>query len=174
MSGKGQLPQETWSYVQVVTGRPLAEWSAGAAKWNDDGMPDDVPCPTLASLAANSDAVKQEALALDSNWLPWGVQLLGNWTKSEVLANYEKVRRSHLAVLGDKEPMIVVAYGPSGMSKRFLVRVAENTHEEAERTCGQLQLQKVACFVIRNPTEEEMLAKARRYARLVSNARGHP
>lgn len=170
MSGKAQLPQETLSYVQLVTGQSIADWLSGAAKWTDEGTPNDLPCPALASLTANSDSAEQSDLPATSNWLPWGVQLLGDWTKGEVLANYEKLRRRHLAVLGDKDPMIVIAYGPSGMTKRFLVRVAENTREEAELDCKDLQRQGVACFAIRNPTEQESLARARRYARLMSDA----
>jgi hypothetical protein len=170
LSGKRQLPQETLRYVQIVTGQPITAWSSGSAKWNDQVMPDDIPCPTFADIATEADPGRARAIPTVSNWAPWGVQLLGNWTQGEVLADYEKLRRGHLSVLGDKDPMIVVAYGPSGMTKRFLVRVAENTREEAQRVCTELRRQNVACFAVQTPTEQEVLAKARRYARLMSYA----
>jgi hypothetical protein len=55
ISGRDRLPQETRSYVQIVTGRSISDWSGGAANWTDDGTPSDLPRPTLASPAASSD-----------------------------------------------------------------------------------------------------------------------
>ena len=107
-------------------------------------------------------------------WAPWGVQLLGDWKQGEVLASYEKLRRRHLTVLRDKDPLIVVTYGPSGMSKRFLVRVAENTRQEAEQVCSKLQHEGASCFAVRNPSEQETAVRSERYARLTAYAQTYP
>ena len=89
------------------------------------------------------------------------------------MAGYEKLRRRHL-VLQDKEPLIIVTFGPSGMSKRFLVRVAESTRQDAEQLCFRLKQESAACFAVRNPSEEEIAANAQRYSRLTSGAPMYP
>jgi Transglycosylase SLT domain len=170
LSGKNSLPQETVEYVQIVTGKPIAEWSSDrSGKWDGTTLPKEVPCSTLARLSTEPSSPDRPLLP-PPNWAPWGVQLLGNWTQGEVLASYEKLRRRHLAVLRDKDPLIVVTYGASGMSKRFLVRVAESTREEAEQLCSRLQHEGASCFAVRNPNEQEIAVSAQRYARLTTYA----
>ena len=68
-----------------------------------------------------------------------------------MLANYEFLRRKYLSALGDKDPLVVVTYGPSGRTKRYLVRVAESTRQEAELRCRKLQTLGGSCFVLRRP-----------------------
>lgn len=174
LSGRISLPQETLRYVQIVTGKPIAEWSSGlSSKWDGITMPKDVPCYTLADIVSGPGLSENHSLT-PPNWAAWGVQLLGNWAQGQVLASYERLRRRYFNILGDKDPLVVVAYGPSGRSKRFLVRVAEDTREGAERFCSKLRHEKVSCLTIRNPTQQEIAAKAERYAHLMSYAQGHP
>jgi Transglycosylase SLT domain len=163
LSGKNSLPQETVEYVQIVTGKPIEEWSSDlSSKWDGVALPKEVPCSTLARLSTEPSS--HDMPVPPPTWAPWGVQLLGNWTQGEVLASYEKLRRRHLAVLRDKDPLIVVTYGPSGMSKRFLVRVAENTRQEAEQVCSKFQQEGASCFAVRNPNEQETAVRSERYA----------
>lgn len=173
LSGGYLLPQETLSYVKIVTGKPLAEWSSGGlVRWNSAAMPTDIPCDPSAHML-HEPVLSLELPPISSAWAPWGVQLLGNWTQGEVLAGYEKLRRRHSNIIGDKDPLVVVAYGPSGMSKRFLVRIAEDTREAAERLCSKLQHERVPCFTMLNPTHQEAVAKAERYTHLLSYAQGY-
>jgi hypothetical protein len=170
LSGKNSLPQETIEYVRIVTGKSIEEWSSPiSSRWTGVPLPNDVPCSTLARLVSSSPTSLDKPV-LPSNWAPWGVQLLGNWKQGEVLAGYEKLRRRHLAVLQDKEPLIVVTYGPSGMSKRFLVRVAESTRQEAEQLCFKLRQEGTSCFAVNNPSEQEIAINVQRYSRLTSHA----
>jgi hypothetical protein len=172
LSGRNSLPQETVEYVRIVTGKPIEEWSSrNLSKWTGVTLPNEVPCSTLASSISSASSSHDRP---PSNWGPWGVQLLGNWTQGEVLAGYEKLRRRHLAVLQDKEPLIIVTYGPSGMSKRFLVRVAESTRQDAEQLCFRLKQESAACFAVRNPSEQEIAVNAQRYSRLTSGAPMYP
>ena len=45
--GRGSLPKETRSYIQIVTGHSAAEWSGGAAQSNL-ALPEGVPCSQMA------------------------------------------------------------------------------------------------------------------------------
>ena len=150
LSGKSQLPGETIAYVRLITGRSVSDWvSLQPPHWEGVEIPRGVPCTALANLSDNAPPQNLSAPRV-SPWAPWGIQLAGHWTQGQVLGSYEKLRRRYLAVLGDRDPLVVVTYGPSGRSKRYLARVAENTRQEADQLCKRLQSAGGSCFVVRN------------------------
>ncbi len=168
LAKKGQLPKETLRYVEAVTGQSITNWSTGEQTWAVKGVPSVVACPWDQE---PSEVRETAALPISTNWLPWGAQLAGDWKEGKVLATYEKLRRRHLDVLGEKNPFVTAVYGPSGMSKRFVVRVATTTQDDAEALCARLRTEAVSCFAVRNKTDDEVTAEARRYARLISYRR---
>ena len=140
LSGKTNLPAETIAYVRTVTGRSIAEWaSTQSPTWGAE-IPKGVPCTSLANMSPNkSPSQKGNNVPKVSGWTPWGVQLLGDFSETKVLARYENLRRKYSKVLGDKDPLVVTTNGPSGRTKRYLARVAESTRQEAEQLCNRLQ-----------------------------------
>lgn len=153
LSGKINLPAQTMAYVRLITGRSIAEWtSSRSSSWESSEIPNGVPCTALANLDPIAPSPQNEGIRPKmSAWAPWGVQLIGDWTQEQVLARYERLRRKYSSVLGDKDPLVVITYGPSGRTKRYLARVAENTQQEAEQRCKRLQVVGGSCFAIRNP-----------------------
>jgi hypothetical protein len=157
LSGKTHLPAETVAYVRLVTGRPISEWtSTQPAALHHAGIPKGVPCRSLVN--ANLDPIGSSSQNHSSElkvspWAAWGVQLLGDFTREKVLARYQNLRRKYSTVLADKDPLLVMTNGPSGRTKRYLARVAENTREEAEQLCKRLQSAGAACFAVRNPEQ---------------------
>jgi hypothetical protein len=153
LSGKQvRLPAETIAYVRLVTGRSMSEWtSPQPLQWEGIEIPKQIPCASLANLISSQASPQNESAPEISPRPAWGVQLIGDWTKGQVLAHYEKLRRRYATVLGDKDPLVVITYGPSGLSKRYLVRVPENTRQEADQTCARLQSAGGSCFVIGDP-----------------------
>ena len=151
--------------MRLVTGYSVAEWTSPA----QDGVEiiKGAPC-TIPPVVANELGRQNEAPLGISQWAPWGVHLAGHWTRGHVLASYEKLRRKFVNVLGDKEPLVVITYGPSGRTKRYLVRVAENTPQAAEQLCTRLQAEGGSCFVVRNRTEHEQMNLERLARRLPS------
>jgi len=153
LSGKIHLPAETMAYVRLVTGHPIADWiSNQPSLWEPSRIPTGVPCTALASLnrIERLPAKTESTTTKMAAWAPWGVQLIGDWTQEQVLARYETLRRKYASVLADKDPLVVITYGPSGRTKRYLARVAENTQEEAEQFCKKLQAVGGPCFAVRN------------------------
>jgi len=156
LSGKIHLPAETMAYVRLVTGRSIAEWtSRQPTPLESSEIPKGVPCKALASLEPDKNVDKASSQIERGGrklaaWAPWGVQLIGDWTQDQVLARYENLKRKYPSVLGDKDPLVVITYGPSGRTKRYLARVAENTEQEAEQLCKRLQAVGGSCFAIRN------------------------
>jgi len=157
LSGKTHLPAETVAYVRLVTGRPISEWtSTQSAALHHADIPKGIPCRSLAKtnlepIAPSSQNPSSELKV--SPWAAWGVQLLGDFTREKVLARYQNLRRKYSTVLADKDPLLVITNGPSGRTKRYLARMAENTREEAEHLCKWLQSAGAACFAIRNPEQ---------------------
>ena len=152
LSGKSHLPAETIAYVRIVTGRSVSEWASKQSTSSDAEIPKGVPCTSLANLKPiKSSPQNQNNGPKLSAWAAWGVQLLGDFSEAKVLARYENLRRTYSGVLGDKNPLVVTTNGPSGRTKRYLARVAENTREEAELLCSRLQSAGGSCFAIRNP-----------------------
>jgi Transglycosylase SLT domain len=79
--GRGSLPKETLSYIQIVTGHSALEWSGGPAQSNL-ALPEVVPCSQMAKSfdpTANSEKDQRgdHASSSPSPKPGWGVQLVG-------------------------------------------------------------------------------------------------
>ena len=148
-AGRGTLPGETQAYVRIVTG-----YSAEA--WRAQPMPQLPSSPTatgehcveIAKLMIDTPRRRRD-LTTDPAWGPWGVQLAGNWSEGRVLATYERLRRKHEAVLGDRLPLILTARRND--LPTYAVRVSEKTRADADALCAKLRAKGGACVVFRNP-----------------------
>ncbi len=94
---------------------------------------------------------RRRDLTADPAWGPWGVQLAGNWSEGRVLATYERLRRRHEAVLGDRLPLVLTARRRD--LPTFSVRVSEKSRAEADTLCAKLRAAGGACIVFRNPRD---------------------
>ena len=148
-AGRSTLPGETQAYVRIVTGFSAEAWTA-------QPMPQIQSSPTatgercieIAKLMNDTPRLRRD-LTTDPAWGPWGVQLAGNWSEGRVLATYERIRRKHEAVLGDRLPLIL---NPRRTDlPAFSVRVSEKTRAEADALCAKLRAGGGACVVFRNP-----------------------
>jgi hypothetical protein len=149
-AGRGGLPSETRAYVRIITGRPVDDWAVPAPPdWAESELPPGVPCSELGPMIAAAPAPRPER---NPAWGPWGVQLAGNWSEGKVLASYERLRRSHAAILRDRFPLVLRSRTAGrGSAARHLIRIAENSRAEADRLCAQLQASGGHCIVLRNP-----------------------
>ena len=152
LSGRIHLPAETVAYVQIVTGRPISEWtSTQSPSWAGPEIPKGVPCTSLADLRPSVLAGQNESSTPKvSAWAAWGVQLLGDFTQAKLLVRYKNLRRKYSTVLGDEDPLVVLTNGPSGRTRRYLARVAGSTQHDAEQLCRRLQAVGGSCLVVRN------------------------
>jgi len=153
LSGKVHLPAETIAYVRIVTGRPISEWtSTPQPALERTAIPKAVPCASLANLSPIAPLQQSQSNTTKvSPWAAWGVQLLGDFTRARVVTRYENLQRKYPTILAQKDPLVVITNGPSGLTKRYLARAAENTRQAAEQLCKRLQSAGAACFTIKNP-----------------------
>jgi hypothetical protein len=150
LAGRRRLPFETQAYVRIITGYAAEEWASKtppqlAASSN---TPPGGRCVEFAKLMIDRPHRRRD-LTTDPAWGPWGVQLAGTWSEGRVLATYERLRRKHDDILGERLPLVLQAYrrAPS----RFLVRVSESSRKDADGLCAKLRSAGTACVVLRNP-----------------------
>lgn len=149
LAGRRRLPNETQSYVLIITGYPAQSWASQPPTMESPGTPAGVRCVELAKLMIDRPPHRRLDLTSNPAWGPWGVQLAGTWSEGRVLATYEQLRRKHGAVLGDRLPLVLSARrrAPSA----FLVRVSESSRKDADALCAKLKAAGGACVVLRNP-----------------------
>ena len=151
LAGRSRLPLETQAYLRIITGHSAEEWTAKPPpRIESSATPTGERCIEIASLMKEVPR-RRRNLTADPAWGPWGVQLAGNWSEGRVLAHYERLRRKHEAVLGDRLPLILTARRRD--LPTYSVRVSEKTRAEAEVLCGKLRAAGGACIVFRNPRD---------------------
>ena len=151
LAGRSRLPLETQAYLRIITGHSAEEWTAKPPpRIESSATPTGERCIEIASLMKEVPRRRRD-LTADPAWGPWGVQLAGNWSEGRVLAHYERLRRKHEAVLGDRLPLIRTARRRD--LPTYSVRVSEKTRAEAEVLCGKLRAAGGACIVFRNPRD---------------------
>jgi hypothetical protein len=151
LAGRGFLPFETQAYVRIVTGYTAEAWnSKPLPQLESSTAPAGARCTEIAKQMIESIR-RRLPLTASPAWGPWGVQLAGNWSEGGVLASYERLRRKHAAVLGDRLPLVL--YARRGAGSTFVVRVSEKSRGDADTLCAKLRAAGGACVVVRNPSD---------------------
>ena len=121
LAGTGGLPQETISYVAIVTGRDVEAWRATPA-------PDLRPEPDFSCLAFAGDAGRRraptgtaETATGDESGLPppkaWAVILVASFNRVALTAEYAATRAKLARVFDAKPSGPIAASQPDGASK---------------------------------------------------------
>ncbi|OFW98816.1 MAG: hypothetical protein A3D94_05225 [Alphaproteobacteria bacterium RIFCSPHIGHO2_12_FULL_66_14] len=156
LAGRSRLPFETQAYLRIITGHSAEEWTAkpppqlSSSATPPSNTPTGERCIEIAKLMIDSPRRRRD-LTADPAWGPWGVQLAGNWSEGRVLAHYERLRRKHEAVLGDRLPLVLNARRRD--LPAFSVRVSEKSRADANALCAKLRAAGGACVVFRNPRD---------------------
>jgi hypothetical protein len=155
LAGEGGLPAETRTYVRLVTGLAADEWAA-IARGDRPAPPARGPSLTCGGIvatlrrpgrppAAAPDAIEEAAFA------PWGVQLAGNFSKTQALASFGRARARYAGVLGDLHPMVIGTRLRSRGTRTFYrVRVPAETRQSADALCASIRKVGGACVVLRS------------------------
>ncbi|WP_454915804.1 lytic transglycosylase domain-containing protein [Xanthobacter sediminis] len=145
----GGLPQETRTYVRLITGRTAEDWAALQRQAAPPPEDADAPClATLAALRQGAPAPEGEPNAL---FAPWGVQISGNFSKDLALASFRRAAGKYQAVFGDQVP-VILATRMAGRGARtfYRVRLPAQTRAEANALCTRLRKAGGPCIVLPN------------------------
>ncbi len=158
LAGKGELPGETRSYVEIITGRSADDW-ANKARGGTSAKPAEEAPPTrclilAAAFRRGTDRRMMEAYRgpiEESPIAPWGVQLAGNFSKDRALASYARAKQRHAAILGEVAPMVIGTRLRSRGTRAFYrVRIPAATRDAAAEICGKLHKAGGACVVLKS------------------------
>ena len=150
LAGHGSLPLETRDYVLTVTRHPVEDWAAGAAV-----------ATTTASQVEPAQSCLQETAAIrrletrrfagSSLLAPWGVQLVGSFSKMAALAAYARARSTYSAILGQVEPIILGGRVQSrGFAPYYQIRAPAPSRAAANSLCAKIRHLGGACAVLRS------------------------
>ncbi len=158
LAGKGELPGETRSYVEIITGRSADDW-ANKARGGTSAKPAEEAPPTrclilAAAFRRGTDRRMMEAYRgpiEESPIAPWGVQLAGNFSKDRALASYARAKQRHAAILGEVAPMVIgTRLRTRGTRAFYRVRIPAATRDAAAEICGKLHKAGGACVVLKS------------------------
>lgn len=109
----------------------------------------DQPCLTVVA-SIRTEVPAAEGL-YDGPMAPWGVQLAGNYSKTRVLASFERLQSRHARVLADLQPLVIgTRVGGRGPRRFYRVRIPMETRNEANALCRRLRADGGSCLVQRN------------------------
>jgi hypothetical protein len=157
VEGRGGLPAETQRYVEAITGRPAAEWTkadAGKPAAANKPHPSPMTCETMTAMMREAPNVYFSRLTRQvekSASSPWGVQISAGFSRERALASYADIGKRHRESLGGLDPIIIASTLRSRGTRPFYqVRIGADTRAGADRLCGSLRKDGVACMVLRN------------------------
>jgi hypothetical protein len=154
LSGARTLPAETRNYVRFITGLAADDWTLPKTK-----MPEEVMAEAASLQESCRKLAPRVVLALNpkgdpvegGTWRPWGVQLAANFSKSQVVAAYDRLKQKHAAVLAEAEPMFVPQRNRSrGRKAMIALRIGADSREEAQTLCNRLRSKGGYCLVQKN------------------------
>jgi len=139
------LPQETRTYVQVVTGRSVEEWTGAPARLLATPSGGVIPCNLPATAMTQGKPVTPAPRPIK----PWGVEVVGGPSPVKALDRYHEWQSKYPTILANREPYVVIR-GPIGEMGAAHVRVNEDSRPEAEKLCAALKAAGSYCEVWRN------------------------
>lgn len=151
--GSSELPRETRRYVVFVTGSSADDWRSGLAQAEAVlSSATETDClTTLASIAAGPIPADGGESVLQAAIAPWGIQLAGGFTKSDVLEKFSRMQARHARVLGDHLPTVIsTRLGGRGRRHFYRIRIAFDTKASAQTLCGRLRADGGECLLVRN------------------------
>lgn len=154
LSGSGSLPWETQNYVQFITGRAAEEWKLHETELplplKTAGAEVQESCRALAPLVVRA-VYETEPLTASGAWRPWGVHVSSSFSKAKALAQFGRLKRSHAALLGGREPFVVPERNLSrGRRAMYMVQIGADSRDDAAKLCATLREEGGACIVQKN------------------------
>ncbi|MCC8947488.1 lytic transglycosylase domain-containing protein [Bradyrhizobium sp. Arg62] len=100
------LPQETRSYVRIITGRDVEVWADGHAAPTNITSVVGLPCdaPAVAQITSKPNALESTPDPVK----PWGVEVVGGPTPAKALARYREWQPKYATIIADRRPHVVI------------------------------------------------------------------
>jgi hypothetical protein len=160
LAGRRPLPDETQSYIRIVTGRPAEEWAAGQKDLPEMPNTADAPCSQTAMVPVQAPShpipwtppiPMTPPVRVVPQIKPWGVELAGGPTRAKALAKYHELQLKYrvASILAGREPQLITR-GKIGDMGAVRVRIGTETRAEGIKLCTSLSARGWFCDVLRN------------------------
>lgn len=154
LAGRGELPAETRTFVQFITGRSVDDWAAEAKEREDTSKGAQSTarsCLQLTAALRRPGPAGHAFTGSETAFAPWGVQLAGNFSKALALASYARARKAYAAIIGEAAPMVIGTRLRSRGTRAFYrVRVPAATRVAADKLCDKIRDVGGSCLVLRS------------------------
>jgi hypothetical protein len=148
IGGRGYLPTETRDYVLTVTQRPVEDWMGDAAATTNRATESALSCMQTVAAIRRWEPGRFAGSPLLA---PWGVQLVGSFSKTAALAAYTRARATYSSIIGDVEPMVIGGVVRSrGFSPYYQIRAPAPSRRAANAICEKILRLGGACVVLRS------------------------
>lgn len=142
------LPNETWNYVQIITGHTAAKWRDKPPQTDFHLNPGVDFFAACLALAQGRQYTKYTPAA---QFAPWGVQLAAGSTRGRAAASYRRNTAQCKRLLVGKSPDYISKRAPSGGRKRiYTARIGYEQRSDALRLCARLKQRGCSCAVYKN------------------------
>jgi len=146
----GTFPEETRSYVRIITGIPVEQWLTSRDQKVDytlkPGTGFEDACRDMASAVRTPDFAPSSA-----EWRPWGVQLAQFFSAERARSTFSRLQKQYPKLMGGERVMMVSGRNPAfGPRIRHSAMIGRDSQKEAEALCAQLRQSGAACIVRKN------------------------
>lgn len=147
LGGTRTLPQETQTYVRVVTGHPVQDWALQKQIALAVTIPKEMACFESAALQTSQSPSGPPPTPRAS----WVAQLIGDSSETIALARFHQLQNKLRPLLGSYEPVVVRTTLPAKAEPIWTrVRIEMNTRQSADSLCSKLEAAGEHCLVQRN------------------------
>lgn len=155
MAGGGPLPDETIAYVDIVTGRSIADWLAAS---KEAGKPIELRSePNFSCTAFAGDAARRRlpALVTDtdlSGGAPrrWAVILVASFNKAAVLAEWQLMRARFAEALANATPSLRRRHLGGMPAKKYVLQIESDDAQTSSQLCRRIERARGNCILLRN------------------------
>ncbi|KAB7615505.1 lytic transglycosylase domain-containing protein [Amylibacter sp. SFDW26] len=144
------LPNETWKYVQIITGLDARTWRDAPPNDHDFSLKKD-----QSFQQSCLDLAKTRKLDLDRDFQPqfkkWGVQLAAGKTREAAATSYKHRSRLCRRAIKDRKPDYIYS-SPQVKLRRpsYVARISFDSRRKANTFCTRLKQYRCACAVYKN------------------------
>ena len=149
-AGKAGLPNETWNYVQIITGQDPATWRDTPPKSHDFSLSGKGTfyqrCQLLATTRKLSDPKE-----LVPQYKKWGVQVAAGKSRALAAKSYKYRTRACKRLLSAKRPDYIYS-SPQVKLRRpsYVARIGFDARRKANDFCAKLKASNCGCVVYKN------------------------
>lgn len=154
IAGTASLPDETITYVDIVTGHPVTDWLA--ASKTEGHQVELRPEPNFSCVAFAGDAGRRRLPAVVdadlSSGAPrrWSVILVASFNKAAVLAEWQLLRARFADTLANASPSLRRRHLGGMPAKKYVLQIESDDLKVSSQLCRRLERARGNCILLRN------------------------